>query len=143
MKKIVLVGMLALGLIILTTAEIQANSGRYTQSSSYLNLGIFQHPKGVGLKQRLFRNIYASGHLDYVSSTNDLELQAGALYMIPQKFWIFQFYGGAGFQFSRNTGYQYPYLNLGTRFWFLFSEVIHPLESQAKPEYRFGLSFRF
>jgi hypothetical protein len=81
--------------------------------------------------------------MDYVSSASDLEFQTGALYIIPKKILIFQFYGGAGLQFSRNTGYQYPYINLGTRFLFLFSEVIHPLRHGTQPRYRFGLSFSF
>lgn len=143
MKKKLLISSLVLCFLFLTMAEIQARSERYSSQSSYLNLSIFKHPKGVGFKQRLFRNVYASGQLDYISSSNDLEIQTGALYMIPRKIFIFQFYGGAGLQFSRNTGYQYPYLNLGTRFLFLFSEVIHPLERQATPKYRFGLSFSF
>jgi hypothetical protein len=143
MKKILLISLLVLCFLLLTVTETQARSERYCSQSSYLNLSLFQHPKGVGFKQRLFRNVYASGQLDYISSVNDLEIQTGALYMIPRKIFIFQFYGGAGLQFSRNSGYQYPYLNFGTRFLFLFSEVFHPLERQATPKYRFGLSFSF
>lgn len=143
MKKILLISLLVLFFLFLTMTEAQASSERCSSQSSYLSLSLFHHPKGVGLKQRLFRNVYASGHLDFLSSVNDLEIQTGALYIIPRKIFIFQFYGGAGVQFSRNTGYQYPYINLGTRFLFLFSEVFHPLQRQAPPKYRFGLSFSF
>ena len=143
MKKTLLISLLVLFFLFLTMTETQASSERCSSQSSYLSLSLFQHPRGVGFKQRLFRNVYASGQLDYLSSANDLEIQTGALYMIPRKLFIFQFYGGAGLQFSRNTGYQYPYINLGTRFLFLFSEVIHPLQRQASPKYRFGLSFSF
>lgn len=143
MKKSLLTGVLVVVLIFLGLTEIQAHGHKWSSSSSYLSLSVFKHPKGVGLKHRLFRNIYASGHLDYLSASNDLEFQTGALYMIPKQILIFQFYGGAGVQFSRNTGYQYPYLTLGTRFLFFFSEVIHPLERNTDPRYRFGLSFSF
>ena len=143
MKKTLMISLLVLFFFFLTMAETQASSERCSSKSSYLSLSLFHHPKGFGLKQRIFQNVYVSGQLEYLSSVNDLEIQTGALYMIPRKFFIFQFYGGAGLQFSRNTGYQYPYLNLGTRFLFLFTEVTHPLQRQATPNYRFGLSFSF
>lgn len=53
--------------------------------------------------------------------------------MVPKKIPFFQFYGGAGLQFSRNSGYQHPYFNLGTRFLILFSEVIYPLTGLENP----------
>ena len=143
MKKLLLIGLFILFFFLLSLTEIQARQDSYCQSSSYLSLSCFQKPKGVGFKQRLFNNVYATGHLDYLSSSSDLEFQTGALYVLPRKFIIFRFYGGGGIQFSRNMGYQYPYLTLGTHFLFFFSEVVHPLERYSTPKYRLGLSFSF
>jgi len=87
--------------------------------------------------------VYATGNLDYRQSVDDLEFQAGAVYMFPVKILIFRLYTGGGYQFSRNEGYQYPYVTVGTNFLFLFSEVIYPMETATDPKYRFGLSFKF
>jgi len=78
-----------------------------------------------------------------MQSVNDLEFQASAVYMFPVKILIFRLYTGGGYQFSRNEGYQYPYVTVGTNFLFLFSEVIYPMETATDPKYRFGLSFKF
>ena len=143
MKKILLISLLILLFILLSMADLQARQRRCSPSDSYLTLSCFQKPMGVGLKQRLFDNVYLAGNLDYLSSVSDLEFQVGAIYVIPHKILIFRFYGGGGFQLSRNLGYQYPYVTLGTNFLFFFSEVIHPLNQGLEPKYRFGLSFKF
>jgi len=143
MKKFILIGLMAVFILLLFATEIQARQRHFSASKSYLTLTCFQKPKGVGLKQHLFSNIYFTGNMDYLPSVSDLEFQVGALYMIPHKILIFRFYGGAGVQVSRNMGYKYPYVTLGTNFLFFFSEVIHPLERSQEPGYRFGLSFKF
>jgi len=109
----------------------------------FLTFSFFINPVNIGYKHRLFDNVYAATNLDYRRSKTDLELQAGAVYLIPRKILIFTFYGGGGIQFSRNEGYQYPYVTVGTNFLFLFTEIIHPLERKTEPKYRFGFSFKF
>ncbi|MGD2295267.1 MAG: hypothetical protein PVF22_05465 [Candidatus Aminicenantes bacterium] len=143
MKKLLLIGLLVLLFILFMVSDIQARHRHCSASNSYLTISCFQKPKGVGLKQPLFGNIYVTGHLDYIDSVSDLEFQAGALYVFPHKIIIFRFYGGAGVQFSRNLGYQYPYIALGTNFLFFFTEVIHPMERDLESRYRFGFSFKF
>jgi hypothetical protein len=109
----------------------------------YLNFSFFINPLDIGYQHRLVDNLYGTANLDYQGSDSDLKLRTGGVYLIPRKIIIFRFYGGGGFQYSRNQGYQYPYLTVGTRFLFLFSEIIHPLENQAQPEYRLGFSVKF
>lgn len=116
---------------------------RRSRPKNYITFSWFLKPASLGLKLRLYSNVYATGNLDYRDSTNDLEFQTGAVYLIPRKIIIFRLYAGGGYQFSRNEGYQYPYLTVGTNFIFLFSEVIYPMESGLDPKYRFGLSFKF
>lgn len=96
----------------------------------------------VGLKGRIHNNIYAAGNIEYHHGKRDLELRVGTVYLLPKEVLFFHFYGGIGAQFSRNEGYQYPYLSLGTNFLFFFSEVIHPLEREAAPGYRWGFNFK-
>jgi hypothetical protein len=131
-------------LIILSSASgILAKPHRDYPSRNYLNFSWFLKPSSLGLKARLFSNVYATGNLDYRESIDDLEFQAGAVYMFPRKILIFRLYTGGGYQFSRNEGYQYPYVTVGTQFLFLFSEVIYPMEDTSDPKYRFGLSVKF
>lgn len=144
MKKFLSISMLGALIILFSSSGILARS-HYRRSSqkNYITFSWFLKPASLGLKLRLFSNVYATGNLDYRDSTNDLEFQTGAVYLIPRKIIIFRLYAGGGYQFSRNEGYQYPYLTVGTNFIFLFSEAIYPMESGLDPKYRFGLSFKF
>jgi hypothetical protein len=112
-------------------------------SDNYLTFSFVIHPVSVGYKRQVARSFYFTGNVDYVSSNEDLYFQAGASYMIPRKFWIFWFYGGGGWQFSRNHGYQFPFMSLGTRVWILSWEVVYPLQRDETTEYRFGFSIAF
>lgn len=143
MKKKVLT-ILVGSLIILSSASgILAKPHRDYPSRNYLNFSWFLKPSSLGLKTCLFGTVYATGNLDYKKSVDDLEFQVGAVYMFPRKILIFRLYTGGGYQFSRNEGYQYPYVTVGTRFFFLFSEVIYPMETATDTKYRFGLSVKF
>jgi hypothetical protein len=81
--------------------------------------------------------------MDYVSSETDLLFQAGAAYVLPRKILVFRLYGGGGIEISRNHGFMYPYVVAGTKFLFLYGEIVHPLQSHSTPNYRFGFSFSF
>lgn len=143
MKKILLISLLVALIIPLLTATGFARGRRLSTPGHFLTFSFFINPVNIGYKHRLFDNLYATTSLDYRRSITDLELQAGAVYLIPRKIIIFTLYGGGGIQFSRNEGYQYPYLTVGTNFLFLFTEIIHPLENGMEPKYRFGFSFKF
>ncbi len=143
MKKRFLSFLIGILIILFSASGILAESHRNYPDKNYLNVSWFFKPTSFGLKARLFGNVYATGNLDYRQSVDDLEFQAGAVYMFPMKILIFRFYTGGGYQFSRNEGYQYPYVTIGTNFLFLFSEVIYPMETAADQKYRFGLSFKF
>lgn len=144
MKKLFSISMLGVLIILISTSGLFARSNyRDPAPRNFITFSWFLKPASLGLKHRLFSNVYAAGNLDYRDSTNDLEFQAGAVYLIPRKIIIFRLYAGGGYQFSRNEGYQYPYVTVGTNFIFLFSEVIYPMESGMDPKYRFGLSFKF
>ncbi len=139
-----LLALLAGILIILFSANgIWAKPQRPDPSRNYLDFSWFLKPTSLGLKTRVFNHFYLTGGMDYRESVDDLEFHAGAVYMIPAKILVFRFYAGAGYQFSRNYGYQYPYVTVGTHFMFLFSEVVYPMETAADPKYRFGLSVKF
>ena len=118
-------------------------SARDKTPKGYLNFSFFINPLDNGYQHRLVNNLYATANLDYQGSESDLVFRTGAVYSIPRKIIIFRFYGGGGLQYSRNLGYQFPYLTVGTRYLFLFSEIIHPIETRAKPAYRFGFSIKF
>lgn len=143
MKKRFLTFLTGTIIILFSASGILAEPNRNYPDKNYLNISWFLKPASLGLKARLFSNVYATGNLDYRQSVNDLEFQAGAVYMFPVKILIFRLYTGGGYQFSRNEGYQYPYVTVGTNFLFLFSEVIYPMETATDPKYRFGLSFKF
>jgi hypothetical protein len=143
MKKRFLTLLMGSLIILFSASGILADSHKNYPNKNYIHLSGFLKPASLGLKARLFSNVYATGNLDYRESVGDLEFQAGAVYMFPVKILIFRFYTGGGYQFSRNEGYQYPYVTVGTNFLFLFSEVIYPMENAADPKYRFGLSFKF
>jgi len=144
MKK--LLSILSLSLLILLLASnglLAKYHGHKGTPKNFITFSWFLKPASLGLKHRLFSNIYVTGNVDYRSAVNDLEFQTGAVYLIPRKFVIFWLYTGGGYQFSRNEGYQYPYLTVGTNFIFFFSDVVYPMESGLSPKYRFGLSFKF
>ncbi|MGQ9780319.1 MAG: hypothetical protein ACUVRM_10700 [Bacillota bacterium] len=109
----------------------------------FLHLYEVEEAKAVGLQTRLAENLYGTLNIEYHEAANDLELRAGVAYLLPYRVLFFSFYGGVGLEFSRNEGYRYPYLALGTNFLFLFSEVVYPLEKEERPKYRSGLSFKF
>ncbi|MCP2619726.1 hypothetical protein NLC35_00550 [Candidatus Aminicenantes bacterium AC-334-K16] len=125
------------------TSVLASPHRHHSPRRNFITFSWFFKPASLGLKIRLIDNFYATTNLDYRRSTNDLEWQVGSIYLLPRKILLFNFYLGGGYQFSRNTGYQFPYLTFGTNFFFLYSEVIYPLETRIDPKYRFGLSFRF
>ena len=143
MKKMLLISLLVALVIPLFTAIGTARERKPSAPGHFLTFSFFINPVNIGYKHRLSDNFYATANLHYRRSITDLELQTGAVYLIPRKIIIFTLYGGGGIQFSRNEGYQYPYLIVGTNFLFLFTEIIHPLESGKEPNYRFGFSFKF
>jgi hypothetical protein len=123
--------------------DVFANSKKNLPADNYLTFSFVIHPVSVGYKRQVARSFYFTGNVDYEGSNGDLYFQGGAAYMIPRKFWIFWLYGGGGWQFSRNHGYQFPYLTLGSRVWILSWEVIYPLQRGEEPAYRFGFSIAF
>jgi len=143
MKRLFLISTLGILIILISTSGTSAKSHRDSSTKNYLTFSWFFKPASLGTKLRVINNVYATGNLDYRDSTNDLEFQAGAVYLFPPKILIFRLYAGGGYQFSRNEGYQYPYVTVGTNFLFLFSEVIYPWKRGKDPKYRFGLSIKF
>ena len=115
----------------------------YHPPNNFVTFSFFINPASVGYQHRLSGNLFLTGNMDYVSSDSDLLFRAGAAYMLPRKILIFRPYGGGGIEMSRNHGYMYPYAMVGTKFLFLYAEVVHPLQSHSTPCYRFGFSFSF
>lgn len=146
MKKFSAIGIL-LAFVILFCFPVMGSPAGYSHDKytrkNYITFSWFLKPASLGLKVRLIDNFYAATNLDYERQTNDMEFQAGGVYLIPRKILIFNFYAGGGYQFSRNQGSQFPYLAVGTNFLFLYSEVVYPMKANLDPKYRFGLSFRF
>jgi hypothetical protein len=140
MKKIILITLLVIMALFLSESQAFAEK---PNPNKFLTVSFFINPVGIGYKHAVAENFYLSGSLDYRSTATDLEFQTGAMYLIPKKILIFNFYVGSGLQFSRNHGYQYPYVTVGTNFLFLFTEMIHPLEANRDPRYRFGFNVRF
>jgi hypothetical protein len=143
MKKLIFIVLILLLFLLLTGASVFARHDDLRPPSSFINLYRIDHKIAAGLKQHVLTHIYATGNLEYRSEASDLELQFGTVYLLPQKILFFRLYGGTGLQFSRNEGYQYPYLVLGTHFLFFFSEVIHPWHGKMEPKFRGGFSFHF
>ncbi len=143
MKKYFVAGLLGFFLVGLASANDSVHQSRYRTPENFLTFSFFFHPLSVGYKHLTFSNVYLTTNLDYLRSESDLRLQAGAAYMIPRKIFIFRLYGGGGLEYSRNHGYMYPYIMIGTNFWILNWDIIHPLRSHESPEYRFGFSFSF
>lgn len=143
MKKIFSVSILGALIILVGANGVFARSHRHYSPDSFLTFSCFVQPLSFGYKHRVHDNVYAVGTLDYLRSDEDLEFRVGAEYLFPRKIIIFKLYGGTGLQTSRNEGYQYPYVTIGTNFLFLYAEIIHPLKSKMGPNYRGGFSFRF
>ena len=110
---------------------------------SFINLYTLDSHIAAGLKERVFGRFYAQGNVQFRDASSDLEIQAGMSYLLPVKVLFFRFYGGAGLQFSRNEGYQYPYVSMGTDFLFFFSEALYPMQAGQSPQIRGGFSFHF
>jgi len=148
MKKTFMI-VLVIFLAVLTMAfQLFAERGSHGKSwsrppMSFVNIYRINGSIAAGMKGRVWENVYVTGNVQYRDSISDLEFQAGAVYMLPFKVLFFRFYGGSGLQLSRNEGFQYPYVVLGTDFLFFFSEVIHPLSSGMSPKVRGGFSFHF
>lgn len=143
MKKSILLILFLFLLLMFCSTDIFARCQGDWSSRSLVNLYKIENKIAAGLKQHLFTNIYATANLEYRSEASDLEFQLGTVYFFPHKILFFRLYCGPGVQISRNEGYQYPYLVLGTNFLFFFSEVVHPLMNNMEPKFRGGLSFRF
>ena len=143
MRKLISISILMVLIISISPCEIFADSYSESPTKNYLTFSWFFNPASLGTKLRIAKNVYATGNIDYRKSTKDFELQAGAVYLFPPKILIFKLYAGGGYQFSRNEGVQYPYVSVGTNFFFLFTEVIYPMRSGLDPKYRVGFSFKF
>lgn len=143
MKKIVISTTILILIFLSSTTAVSARQRDWEAPDNYLTFSCFINPACLGYKHHIGRNFYLSGDLDYINSETDLQLRTGALYHIPYKVLIFRFYGGSGVQFSRNQGYQYPYMCVGTNFLFLYTEMVYPLKEYMPTEYRLGFSFKF
>lgn len=143
MKKLLAVGIVAV--VVFVSGRDNAYAGRHRASTpeNVVTFSFFVQPLSFGLKHQVARNVFLTGNMDYLSSEEDLLFQTGAAYMIPRKVLFFRLYGGGGLEMSRNRGVVYPYLMVGTKFFFLFGEISHPLERARTPDYRFGFSFTF
>jgi hypothetical protein len=126
--------------IYLCPSELSAERKLKNPEDNYLSFSALT-PFGLGYKHHLGRNFFLVIDLDY--EKKDLRFRADAAYFFPFKVLIFRFYSGGGFQYSRNEGYDYPYLTIGTRFLICYFEIIHPWEKGHRPEFRLGLSFGF
>jgi len=144
MKKALLVmgtsGILLLGSVL----PASAHRGRdFRPAQNYLTFSSVFSPSQLGYKHHLGSSLYATGDVLFRNEQDILEFRLGGAYYIPVKVLFFRFYAASGYQFSRDAGYEYPYVAVGTHFWFLFTEVTHPLQSGAESEYRLGFSIRF
>lgn len=139
--RVFVLAILAIG--VLGVPNLFAHGKKPELPDHNLTFSFVIHPVSVGYKHRVANSTYLTTNLDYVDDRNDVTFQVGAGYMIPRKFWIFWFYGGAGLQFSRNHAYDHPYITLGTRFWILYSEVVYPIQRGEDTTFRFGFSVTF
>jgi len=144
MKKTLALSVTVTLILLLSSNFALSSPHKNSTPTSFLTLSFSFKPISIGYKHQLFDHVYAAGNFEYRRSETDLEFRAGAEYLIPRKILFFRLYGGGGIQFSRNEGYQYPYLVLGTTFFGLFFyEFIHPLESMMEARSRFGLRLKF
>lgn len=122
---------------------------------SFLNLYWVDKSFSVGIKQSIFKPVYATANVEFYRPNTDVLLRLGAAYILPKELVFLRvkeekvisfnlyFYGGGGWQFSRNEGYQYPYLLIGANYLFLFAESVYPLAHETEPMFRSGFSFKF
>lgn len=143
MRKLFSISILMVLIISISSTEILAKPQNNSSSKNYLTFSWFFKPASLGAKFLIAKNVYATGNIDYRDSTEDLELQGGAVYFFPAKFLIFKLYAGGGYQFSRNEGFQYPYVSVGTNFLFLFTEIVYPMKNGLDTKYRGGFSIKF
>lgn len=146
MKKYLTIGLMGLLVLAFCATETFADHRRsqfYRVPDNFVTFSFFINPVSLGYQHRLSGNLFLIGNMDYVRSEADLLFQAGAAYMLPRKILFFRLYGGGGIEMSRNHGYMYPYVMAGTKFFFLYAEIVHPMESHSTPNYRLGFSFSF
>ncbi|UCE40168.1 MAG: hypothetical protein JSV17_11955 [Candidatus Aminicenantes bacterium] len=146
MKKFLAIGLMGLLIFAFCATDILAKQRRsrsYHPPNNFVTFSCFIQPISLGYQHRLTGNVFLTGNMDYVSSESDLLFQAGGAYMLPRKILFFRLYGGGGIEMSRNRGYMYPYVMAGTKFFFLYAEIVHPMQSHSSPNYRFGFSFSF
>lgn len=143
MKKMMLMGLLVMLVLFLCVDTVSAKTGRHRGDDNYLNVSFLINPAGIGYMHHFGKNLYFLGNIDYRNEYSDLQFRTGGAYLFPVKVLIFRFYSGAGVQFSRNDGYQYPFVMIGTKFLFLYTEMLHPMEKGRSPEYRAGISIKF
>lgn len=143
MRRYLMIGFLGLLVLVFCTTDASARSKKFQPPEHYISLSFFLNPWNIGYKHLVFRNMYLTGNLDYLSSHSDLVLQAGTVYMIPRKILIFRFFAGGGLEFSRNHGFRYPYVMISTKLWILHFDIVHPLKNKSNPEYRLGFIFSF
>jgi hypothetical protein len=143
-NRVLLFSLLALIFICITptlvTAEAVSKSG---SPSGFLQLYKTEDNLSCALKFRLLSDLYGGTNIEYFASDLDTKIHLGAVYLLPHEFLFFRFYGGVGYQFSRNNGGEFSYLVLGSHYLFLFSEVLYPWEIEEEPLVRFGLSFKY
>jgi hypothetical protein len=146
MKKSLMIALM--GLLVFAFCGVDAVAGHrrsrsYHPPDNFVTFSCFINPLSLGYQHRLTGNLFLTGNMDYVSSDSDLLFRGGAAYMLPRKILFFRLYGGGGIEMSRNHGYLYPYVMAGTKFFFLYAEIVHPMQSHSTPTYRLGFSFSF
>lgn len=124
----------------LASAEAGHRSG---SSSGFLQLYETEDNLACALKFRLLNDLYVGTNIEYFDSDQDAKIHLGAVYLLPHEFLFFRFYGGVGYQYSRNSGGEFSYLVLGSHYLFLFSEILYPWEIEVEPLMRFGLSLKY
>jgi hypothetical protein len=143
MRKLALTGSLAALLTLALVIPASGHSRRYQPNKNYLTFSFVINPSQFGYKHHLGKNLYATGDMVYQHDQNDLLFRVGGAYYIPVRVLFFRFYGSTGYQFARDRGNEYPYMAVGTHFWFLYTEILHPIQSGATPEYRLGFQVKF
>jgi hypothetical protein len=146
MKKLLMICLMGMLIAGFFTADAFAEHRRYRAyraPDNFVTFSCFINPLSLGYQHRLTGNLFLTGNMDYVSSETDLLFRGGAAFMLPRKILFFRLYGGGGIELSRNHGYMYPYVMAGTKFFFLYAEIVHPMQSQSSPNYRLGFSFSF
>ncbi len=143
MRRYAIISSASILLLLGSSLPAAAHGRRYQPAPHYLTFSFVVNPSALGYKHHLGKNLYATGDVLYQEEHSDLLIRVGGAYFVPVKILFFRLYASGGYQFSRNDGYQFPYAGVGTHFWIFFTEVIHPFQSRATPEYRLGFSIRF